>query len=145
MTRSSFVYDSHVVLRKTQSESTSLNLQTSSTLGTGKPSTHQDRLDRFEDKEVRKVIEGKVGGKRKRNNVAEPIYDNEDEGDFMDLDEPPVGSSVANPVVVVDEGFSTAPVSAPSVGSALRKNPDGSVIAPKIAKKKQKGQKVRTG
>lgn len=64
-----------------------------------------------------------------------------------------VGSSRANPVVIVDAGFSTTPlqpkegstpVAAPvaQVGSALKRTADGSVAAPKIAKRRPKGSKV---
>lgn len=63
------------------------------------------------------------------------------------------GSSRTNPVVIVDAGFSTTTLSpeespantkspAAQVGAALKRNADGSVIAPKITKRKSKGSKV---
>lgn len=140
-----FPYGAYTASRKTQAESTSTNLQSSATLGTGRPSTHQDRLDRLEDKEVRHAVEGQpLAGKRKRQRAPTPTSlheDDDEEDDFVPLD----GS---NPVVMIDSGFSTAraePSSKPKVttiGSALKRNADGTTVAPKVLKRKGKGQKV---
>lgn len=86
-------------------------------------------------------------GKRKRQRVPTPTpvdEEDDDEDDFMPLD----GSSASNPVVIIDSGFSTTTVELTSkpkvtnIGSALKRNADGSVTAPKVLKRKQKGQKV---
>ncbi|PCH40127.1 nucleoside triphosphate hydrolase protein [Wolfiporia cocos MD-104 SS10] len=156
-------------LSKSQAQlSTALQLQSSSTLGTGKATTHKDLIDKQEDKEVRKAINGlSAKGKRHRQPLllASDSSD-EDEDEVMLLGaagsdndgkskvhESEEGKSRANPVVIVDSGFSTTtlppepspePVTAPStsaVGSALKRNPDGTVVAPKISKKKAKRAK----
>ena len=136
-----------------------LGLQSSSTLGTGAAKTHQDRLDREEDKEIRRAFDGTALGRgnkrRRRQPKHEVAYDATDESDgiesvvgAMSVDEEE-GKSRTNPVVIVDSGFSTAPVdSGPKitligeVGSALQRNADGSTVAPRISKKKPKQQKV---
>ncbi|OSX59823.1 hypothetical protein POSPLADRAFT_1066944 [Postia placenta MAD-698-R-SB12] len=139
----------------------------SATLGTGKASTHQEALDRLEDKEVRRVIDGRAArGKRKRQQLpfsqVEDSDDAEDEDELigMDVDGEPEhapreqeGYSRANPVVVVDSGFSTTTLlpeplehSGPKVtiiGGALKRHEDGSVVAPKIVKRKPKRAKSR--
>ncbi|EMD39965.1 hypothetical protein CERSUDRAFT_92451 [Gelatoporia subvermispora B] len=150
-------------LSKTQAQlSTALHLQSSSTLGTGKPSTHKERLEKDEDKEVRHAISG-VKGKRSRIRDAYSRHsakesDEEDDGlptEFMQVDQeerataspqPEEGSSRATPIVVVDEGFSTHQVlEGPKIsviGSALQRNADGTVVAPKIVTRKSKGAKA---
>ena len=63
------------------------------------------------------------------------------------------GMSRSKPVIIVDSGFSTTvqspePESLPplptvaAVGSALKRNADGTVVAPKISKRKPKEAKV---
>ncbi|OCH91848.1 P-loop containing nucleoside triphosphate hydrolase protein [Obba rivulosa] len=150
-------------LSKTQAQlSTALQLQSSSSLGTGKPSTHKERLEREEDKEVRQAIAGQAKGKRRRQRATVPAFgadesDDEDDGlpsEPMEVDQvergsssqPEEGLSRATPIVVVDDGFSTSRVEeGPKIsviGSALQRNPDGSVVAPKIVKRKPKGAKA---
>ncbi|KAH9841541.1 P-loop containing nucleoside triphosphate hydrolase protein [Rhodofomes roseus] len=151
-------------LSKSQAQlSTTLQLQSSATLGTGKASTHKDMLDKQEDKEVRRALDG-MTRKGKRGQGKQNIltsYDAESEGeDSMRVDGEPanqdtegdVGTSRANPVVIVDSGFSTAKLSpgetpaavahAVQVGSALKRTADGSAVAPKISKRKPKGSKT---
>ena len=158
--------DSHI--SKSQAQlSAALQLQSSATLGTGKASTHKDILDKQEDKEVRRAIDGTARhGKRGRGKTSvAQTYDGDESGSEAEDDvlgdarpngsrkDDEVGSSRANPVVIVDAGFSTAAlppedvhVSAASsvlqVGSALKRNAAGSVVAPKVAKRKPKGSKV---
>lgn len=108
-----------------------IHFQSSSTLGTGKVTTHQDARDKLEDKEVRRALEGR-SGKRKRQDGNYDVVeaDSEDEDDF-DGD-----SEVAEPVI-------SKPIvpSQPVVGGALARNTDGTVIAPKI-RQKSKNKKV---
>ena len=157
--------DSHI--SKSQAQlSAALQLQSSATLGTGKASTHKDILDKQEDKEVRRAIDGTARhGKRGRGKTSvAQTYDDESGSEAEDdvlgdarpngsHEDGEVGSSRANPVVIVDAGFSTATLppeddhvsaasSVPQVGSALKRNADGSVVAPKVAKRKPKGSKV---
>ena len=114
-------------------------------------------------------MDGRTGrGKRRRHNDANfPAENDSDESDEeedtrMDVDghdegaggdeDVPEGTSRSKPVVIVDSGFSTT-VQSPepevkvtvlpsAVGSALRHNPDGTVVAPKISKKPAKRAKV---
>lgn len=151
--------------RKSQaSASAAFGLQSSATLGTGKPITHQQRLEEAEDKEVRRAMDGRSGqGKRRRRTEALDISvdgsdgDDDDGGYYgMDVDthgdtDLPAqdGTSRSNPVVIIDSGFSTKEQlpgvedSPPqqtisTVGSALKRNADGSVAAPRVAHRKPK-------
>lgn len=142
---------------KSQSQlSTTLHLQSSSTLGTGKASTNKERLEKLEDKETRRAIEGRAG-KRKRDAdkydvlQAKNDYNNSEEEEHMEMCrvETTTVSTVtdnAQTTVVLDSVETSVPqfVASPSsaVGSALRRNPDGSVVAPRIAQKKRPGKKV---
>lgn len=156
--------------RKSQAQASSaLNLQSSATLGTGKVTTHQHRLDQLEDREVRRALHGRSGkGKRRRTpNPALAGVNDDDDGDTsdfrMDVDVPggegegdeEVGESMScsKPVVIVDSGFSTTvqspeleisplPPTLAVVGGALRRNADGSAAAPRISKRKPKSAKV---
>ncbi|KAJ8494910.1 hypothetical protein ONZ51_g2046 [Trametes cubensis] len=156
-------------LSKSQAQaSAALQLKSSATLGTGKPSTHLSRLEKQEDLEVKRAMDGRTGrGKRRSHNDANfPVENDSDESDEeedtkMDVDghdegaggdeDVPEGTSRSKPVVIVDSGFSTT-VQSPepevkvtvlpsAVGSALRHNPDGTVVAPKISKKPAKRAK----
>ncbi|KZT73805.1 P-loop containing nucleoside triphosphate hydrolase protein [Daedalea quercina L-15889] len=153
-------------LSKSQAQlSAALQLQSSATLGTGKASTHKDILDKQEDKGVRRAMDGATRkGKRGRGKpVNVPAYgsdetESDDEVGVLNDGEPnedtqgDVGTSRENPVVIVDTGFSTtqslspeersAPASVAQVGSALKRNADGSVVAPKISKRRPKGSKT---
>ncbi|KAH9950532.1 P-loop containing nucleoside triphosphate hydrolase protein [Amylocystis lapponica] len=157
-------------LSKSQAHaSTALHLQSSSTLGTGRASTHKALQDAQEDMDVRRVLDGRTGkGKRQRNrNLPLPaVSDSEDDDDdfLMEVDardgvetsNPPEneGKSRSQPVIIVDSGFATQVVSAveedarqntvslSTVGSALHRNVDGSVVAPRIGKRKRKGTKA---
>ncbi|KAJ7670209.1 P-loop containing nucleoside triphosphate hydrolase protein [Mycena rosella] len=99
---------------------TSVHLQSSAT------------LDKLEDKEIRRALDGRTG-KRKRQDdsyaVTGPDADTDEELDQDDAF-PPMQTS----------GSSTTPVvPAPAaVGSALQRNPDGSVVAPKIVPRGKK-------
>ncbi|KAI0724370.1 P-loop containing nucleoside triphosphate hydrolase protein [Cerioporus squamosus] len=162
-------------LSKSQARgSASLSLQSSATLGTGKALTHQQRLDQLEDKEVRRVMDGRTGTPKRRkreNTLVAAATDSEDDdaGSFADLDEAAMdvdrkpasdeegarteeGLSRSKPVIVVDSGFSTSihshgeedepmPPTITVVGSALKRNADGNVAAPRISKRKLRGGK----
>ncbi|CCM01865.1 uncharacterized protein FIBRA_03936 [Fibroporia radiculosa] len=150
-------------LSKSQAQlSTSFQLQSSSTLGTGKTTTHKELLDKQEDKEVRRVMDGRMKrGKRQRILATATESNSEDSDDDLDAGtskedkweqyHAQEGSSRSNPVVIVDSGFATemlppeppqptAPVIS-AVGGALKRNPDGSIVAPKIGKRKRKSTK----
>ncbi|EIW64851.1 P-loop containing nucleoside triphosphate hydrolase protein [Trametes versicolor FP-101664 SS1] len=153
-------------LSKSQAQaSAALHLQSSATLGTGKPSTHLRRLEKEEDLDVRRALDGRAGkGKRRRNDAPPSEAGDREESDedaYMDIDRSTrytrehdnvqEGMSRSRPVVIVDSGFSTAvqssgfedPLPSTSViGSALRHNSDGTTAAPKISKRKPKHSKA---
>ncbi|KAF7982902.1 hypothetical protein HWV62_25164 [Athelia sp. TMB] len=130
---------------------TTLHLQSSSTLGTGRPSTNRERLEKLDDKETRRAIDGRAG-KRKRGLERYDITSagsGDDESDFEllgDDTESPAHAEVTHQrgnvgeVIVVDGGMSMPPrpvaAKPAGVGSALQRNSDGSVVAPRISTKK---------
>ncbi|KAH7928402.1 P-loop containing nucleoside triphosphate hydrolase protein [Leucogyrophana mollusca] len=147
-------------LAQTQAQIPSLNLQSSSTLGTGKVSTNRERQEKLEDKEVRRVIEGRAG-KRKRRNDAFTISgpnDSGSDGEGDELHDPSAddegtrGATTSPPLrrapVTIIDASSGAPAILESasrsttVGGALKRNPDGTVVAPRMVKKKEKGKKT---
>ena len=152
----------HSVLlsRKSQAElSSTLVLHSSATLGTGKVATHQELLDKHEDKEVRRVMDGRTRGKRRAPFSGTAVSDEESDDDLnrgapmkddaseiMDIDED-AGKSRENPVVIVDAdagSLGDQETSVPAaVGSALRRNADGSMATPRMLKRKDKGTRVR--
>jgi HrpA-like RNA helicase len=91
-----------------------LHLQSSSTLGTGKVSTNKERLDKLEDKETRRAINGRRG-KRKRNTDRFDILqadndDDEDEGlEIGGSESVTVKTAVDTQVVVKDSEPRTPP------------------------------------
>jgi ATP-dependent RNA helicase DHX37/DHR1 len=141
--------------RQSQAEVQSLRLQSSSTLGTGKAITNLEKKGRLEDKEIRRALDG-TSNKRKRHggdNYAVVGAESEDE-DFETIStkdrkdfssEDPINANEPMEVTVVDSSTSAAVIaSAPpsAVGSALKRNADGSVVTPKIGKPKVKNGKV---
>ncbi|KAF8635912.1 hypothetical protein AX15_000090 [Amanita polypyramis BW_CC] len=133
-------------LVQTQAEiPSSLHLHSSATLWTGQSSTHQELLDREEDKEARRTLRGK----RKRNGVS---FVDDDISEDDDLDEVHSGAEVTKDLHPVSsqkhrnmeaaEARDVSPVNpVPStcvleVGNALKRNPDGTVVAPTIRQKK---------
>ncbi|KAG6830018.1 hypothetical protein H0H92_002546 [Tricholoma furcatifolium] len=139
-------------LAQTQAQiPSSLHLQTSSSLGTGKASTNQERHDQQEDKEIRRALDGRLG-KRKRGNDTYAVIDVNDEasqdseGEMLDRDddedEAPTPKKAKEspteiqsaPRTVEITTASLAPVP-PAIGSALKKNADGTVAAPTIRQK----------
>ena len=117
--------------------------------------TNEELISKAEDIEIRRAIEGHGrGGRRKRNADAEMNGTSEDESDHisegMDIEqaqdhalEP--GSSRNSPVIVEDEPSTSSmipevrsDVADSIVGSALRKNTDGTIQAPTIVKRRQK-------
>ena len=131
---------------KSQAELPStLQLQSSSTLGSGRTLTAQERLEKAEDKEVSRAI-----------------YSRQTIGRFADIAESDEGEDVLDSVQDVhserdmtQDGESTSPrdrvviINSTStatrkqnvrddvvVGSALQRNADGSIVKPRIMKKK---------
>ncbi|KAI0269827.1 P-loop containing nucleoside triphosphate hydrolase protein [Gloeopeniophorella convolvens] len=137
-------------ISKTQAELPStIKLHSSATLGSGKFSTAQERLDRLEDKEVRRAVDSR---QRRGNHFANVAEDDSDEDGIMqpndarEESEGVVGVSPRNPLVIVDSAPAmttkqTEP-SAVAVGVALQRNADGSVVKPTIMKRKEKGART---
>lgn len=108
----------------------------------------------MEDKETRRAIDGR-GGKRKRNtdrfDISQAGNDDSEEDEDLDIggSESVTVQTTADAQVVFksEPRTSTAQPVAPgssAVGSALQRNPDGSVVAPRVSKKKKQGKKVNT-
>lgn len=123
-------------LSQTQAEiPSSLQLFSSATLWTGHAVTHQELLDRREHKEVRRVLTGR-GGKRKRNDGLSLDYDGVSEDDDLADDQPDAEGTSApkEPDDVVESTHASASLTVPlpveEVGSALKRNSDGTVVAP---------------
>ncbi|EIW80970.1 P-loop containing nucleoside triphosphate hydrolase protein [Coniophora puteana RWD-64-598 SS2] len=136
-------------LAKSQEQTSSLNLQSSSTLGTGKASTNQVRLDKAEDREVRKALDGRTNRRRRQPDFSyHAAVSSESEGESMEGISDAEDKELTREVVVVDAttGPSTSRVvSSAAIGSALRRNADGTVATPKIVPKKTKGVKSAWG
>lgn len=137
-------------LVKSQAElPNTLRLYSSSTLGAGKTATVQDRLDKLEDKDVRRALhlrQRKVGP---LDDVTESDYsdavaagphsEKDSRGGQRD------DSPTRGPVVVVDSlstEIKKQEVPAATVGDALRRNADGSIVKARIMKKKGKGART---
>jgi ATP-dependent RNA helicase DHX37/DHR1 len=122
-------------------------------LGSGKTSTAQERLEKIESKEVLHAIHS-----RQRSNRFADIAESDDSGeedvgntydvhyecdrDQQDGD----GASPRGQVIIVDSapiGTRRQAVSADVViGSALQRNTDGSIMEPRVMKKKDKSAGV---
>ena len=129
--------------RKSQAELPGLNLKSSATLGTGRASSHREMLDRVEDKQVRRVAK-----KTRLDPMIDEDSDEEEDCSFPSADatEPSHTFQTERPrrprtpdTCPVAEGTETIPA---FVGSALRKNADGSIATPKVLPKRNKGSKV---
>lgn len=144
-------------LSQTQAElPSSIHLQSSSSLGTGKVTTHLERLERLEDKEVRRALDGRAGKRKRHDDIyAVTVPDDEDSEDnemIADVGrgrpspakESSTGESKEKhlPEVASASAIKFAAPAPSAVGSALQRNPDGSVIAPKI-RLKNNTKKVR--
>lgn len=125
-------------------------LQRSSTLGSGKTLTHEERLEQEEDKETRKALDGRIG-KRKRARdefdvVNGPDIESDDEDDFLasrpnrshEPSSPQRDVVMEHPLVVVDS--SNSHVKPQEVGSALKRNADGTVAPPKVRQRTKSKQ-----
>ncbi|KAG1742366.1 P-loop containing nucleoside triphosphate hydrolase protein [Suillus paluster] len=147
-------------LAQTQAQTSSLDLQSSSTLGTGATSTARERQEKLEDKDVRRAMEGQPNKRRRRHNdfTVHEHGDSEGESDAMDgidfgenADQTPVQyeheGSVAKEFAADPPTTSTvsqpASVSTFAVGGALKRNPDGSVVAPIVVNKKSEKARMK--
>lgn len=143
----------HETLRKSQAELPGLNLKSSATLGTGRISSHKEILDLQEDKEVRRIS--------KKTNINSMIDEDYHYFPPPDLTKsyrtspeerarrsrtPDIrfvtGDAEATTVPVIQEYTASVTIAPASVGSALRRNADGSIAAAKVLPKRKKGSKV---
>ena len=126
-----------------------LRLCPSSALGAGKTTTVQDRLDRLEDKNVRRALHSRQQKAGPFNDVTEsddsdaaaddPHSEKNSSGGQRDEFAP------RGPVVVVGSHsteIKKQEVPASTIGSALQRNADGSIVEARIIKKKGKGTRV---
>ncbi|KAG8214498.1 P-loop containing nucleoside triphosphate hydrolase protein [Butyriboletus roseoflavus] len=141
-------------LAQTQASISTLELQPSSTLGTGMAVSHRERLDKTEDMDVRRLMDGRTNKRRQRNNFFAVAGSTDTENEDAELDV--MGSDAASvdlpntvtpeQVLVVDmsAGLAAPGKSTQStvVGGALRRNPDGTSMAPRMIKIKKIGQKA---
>ncbi len=133
-------------------------LQSSSTLGTGRLSTFEERQDKAEDALVRKTMAGQAG-KRKRHQDVYAVHDHEggsnDDNDEEEDIRPrklgkhqpsdPAEEEAEDEIMVVEAPPNPPPkkeAAAPAVGSALHRNADGTIAAPKVRLKPPKGKLV---
>ncbi|KAG8898402.1 putative ATP-dependent RNA helicase DHR1 [Tulasnella sp. 403] len=133
-------------LSKSQSEIDPLHLQSSSTLGSGKPYTHAHRLALEEDHAVRRAID--VHRKRKPfDGVDDPDEfdaDSEKENEDAESDDDSPWGGVGGELTTSSEArLKPANQLASGVGSGLRRNEDGTVATPRIIKKKPKRKPSR--
>ncbi|KAJ7675833.1 P-loop containing nucleoside triphosphate hydrolase protein [Mycena polygramma] len=113
---------------------TTVHLQSSATLGTGKAITHRDRLDKLEDKEIRRALDGRTGKRRRQDDsyaVTGPDGDIDDEDGDENDSEDDASMQISGP----SKPVASVPA---AVGSALQRNPDGTVVAPKIVPRSSK-------
>lgn len=145
-----------------------MNLHSSSALGSGKLISGANRLATNEDKHVRRALDGRDSSrKRKRPAVVEEEEDFSDgEEDFdagdvvVERAQPtPIASTSRNPSPTRELSLSpvhssldkseanVTPVVVPkpapvvAVGSALKRNADGTIIQPRFIPKKSKAEK----
>ncbi len=122
-----------------------LQLQSSSTLGSGRSLTVQERLEKTEDKEVRCAI---YSGRRRGGHFAGPaesdgddevVDDSQDVHSERNMIQDDEGTSPRDQVAVVDSASTVARkqdvLADVIVASALQRNADGSIVKPRIMKK----------
>ncbi|KAI6147475.1 P-loop containing nucleoside triphosphate hydrolase protein [Pisolithus tinctorius] len=139
-------------LAQTQATMPSLELHSSSTLGTGKVTSNRKRLDKAEDLQVRRTMDGRTGKRRRR--ITDYSGADSDSGDSEPDDrigggiDAPSPKTTRTPVVSVMDYSSGITVpkkdvrQPPSiVGGALKRNADGTVVQPRVVKK-EKGNKT---
>ncbi|KAI0320190.1 P-loop containing nucleoside triphosphate hydrolase protein [Amylostereum chailletii] len=140
-------------LAKSQAQlSSSLQLHSSSTLGTGNVSTNQERLDKLEDKDVRYSMDGRPTKRRKRSGRFTGVENEDSEDNHHEQENDntipytvEAGFAKLNAVVFVDPTPPPPPSTSqplPTVGGALQRNPDGSSVTPRILPSKRKGNKI---
>ncbi|TDL22216.1 P-loop containing nucleoside triphosphate hydrolase protein [Rickenella mellea] len=144
-------------LAQTQAELPStLHLQSSATLGSGKPLTNEARLAREEDKELRRALDGQRKGKRRKFNDYSVISTNADESmsdddDTMRGDPESINDGERemhsetrhDSPTILDEPETVISVqSLHEIGSGLKRNADGTQVAPRVVRRKTKGKQT---
>ncbi|KAI0283970.1 P-loop containing nucleoside triphosphate hydrolase protein [Russula aff. rugulosa BPL654] len=120
-------------LAKSQADLPStLRLQPSSTLGSGRALTAQERLEKTEDKEVRRAIYSR---QRSGGHLADTV---ESDGDDGVVDDAQDVHSESNTI----QDYEDVPADI-VVGGALQRNADGSIAKPRIMKKKSTSTVLR--
>ncbi|KAK1229881.1 putative ATP-dependent RNA helicase DHR1 [Marasmius sp. AFHP31] len=115
----------------------SLQLVSSATLGTGKPSTHQEVTEKLEDQEVRRAFDGRAG-KRKRHDQAFDVIDESDGEEDSSLDEREDEDSSRLDRITTAIAVKNDKTSEAAVGSALKRDAHGNTLAPTVRSASQK-------
>ncbi|PFH53904.1 hypothetical protein AMATHDRAFT_136330 [Amanita thiersii Skay4041] len=132
-------------LAQTQTEVSQLQLQSSSTLGTSHTATNKELLEHQEDKEVRHALDGRgKRRKRRRNEVFDRYETSTDDEIILDdlevheqgKDTPKINNEVDAGNIPTIQSVVNSPQA--GVGSALRRNHDGTITAPLIRRAKTK-------
>ena len=133
-------------------------LQSSSTLGTGRLSTFEERQEKAEDALLRKTMAGQAG-KRKRHQDVYAVHHHEDVDIDNDNEEEdmrprklgkrqpadPAEEKPEDAIMVVEAPPNPPPkkeAAASAIGSALHRNADGTIASPKVRLKPPKGKLV---
>ncbi|KAI6030577.1 P-loop containing nucleoside triphosphate hydrolase protein [Pisolithus orientalis] len=128
---------SHPSHSQTQATMPSLELHSSSTLGTGKVTSNRKRLEKAEDLQVQRTMDGRTGKRRRR--ITDYSGADSESGD-SELDSPPMVSVMdySSGITVPKKDVQQPPS---IVGGALKRNADGTVVQPRVVKK-EKGNKT---
>ncbi|KAL0069776.1 putative ATP-dependent RNA helicase DHR1 [Marasmius tenuissimus] len=118
----------------------SLQLVSSATLGTGKPSTHQEVTEKLEDKEVRRALDGRAG-KRKRHDQVFDVIDESDEDEESSLDEREDEDSSRLDRITTANAVKNDKAAETVVGGALKRDAHGNTLTPTVRSASQKKQK----
>lgn len=109
--------------------------------------TNRQRLDKAEDLNVRCTIDGRIGNRRRRNMDYSGARSSDSDHEQSEYDDPDSNSfpTSIDTVSMVDFSSGSVPPekqAQSAVGGALKRNPDGTLIAPRVVKKKESGKKV---
>ncbi|KAJ8080565.1 putative ATP-dependent RNA helicase DHR1 [Marasmius tenuissimus] len=115
----------------------SLQLVSSATLGTGKPSTHQEVTEKLEDKEVRRALDGRAG-KRKRHDQVFDVIDESDEDEESSLDEREDEDSSRLDRITTANAVKNDKAAETVVGGALKRDAHGNTLTPTVRSASQK-------
>lgn len=118
-------------------------MQSSSTLGTGRPETAQQRAEKDEHTAVKRAL----STSHKRHKKIVEVYDSDTEGNDGSMsDDPDTTGSVKTKPIIIEETVNTslynetkiAPIASIAIGGALKRNADGTISTPVMQPRKSK-------